>query len=95
MLVNNLNDSLKKMKLFLRDSYGVKKIGYFGSYVRGEQTEKSDIDLLVEFSKPIGLRFVELKEHLERELGKNVDLVTTKALKPQLREAILNEVIYL
>ncbi len=67
----------------------------FGSLARGEATEESDIDLLVEFSKPIGLlRFVALKRLLgEVVLGRPVDLVTPKALKPQLRDWILKEAI--
>ena len=78
----------------LFERYGVSAVSLFGSVARGESTEESDIDLLVEFSRPIGLlRFVELKRILEEVFGRSVDLVTPKALKPQLRDRILKEAI--
>ncbi len=78
----------------LFERYGVSAVSLFGSVARGESTEESDIDLLVEFSRPIGLlRFVELKRILEEVFGRTVDLVTPKALKPQLRDRILKEAI--
>jgi len=78
----------------LLDRYGISAISLFGSVARGEATEESDIDLLVEFSQPIGLlQFVELKRLLEEFLGRPVDLVTPKSLKPQLRDRILKEAI--
>jgi predicted nucleotidyltransferase len=70
----------------------VEKIGVFGSYLRNEQTELSDIDILVEFKKPVGFEFLDLKEYLETLFQKPVDLVTTKALKPIIKESIMNEV---
>ncbi|MDQ0298438.1 putative nucleotidyltransferase [Salibacterium salarium] len=90
----NIDQRLKLIKPVLQEKYHVSKIGYFGSYAREEQTKESDIDILVEFSKPIGLEFISLKEYLEQELNLKVDLVTVKALKPQLKEAVLKEVIY-
>ncbi|MFZ4450790.1 nucleotidyltransferase family protein [Salibacterium aidingense] len=90
----NIDQRLKRIKPVLQEKYHVSKIGYFGSYAREKQTDESDIDLLVEFSKPIGLEFVSLKEYLEQELNRKVDLVTERALKPQLKESILREVIY-
>jgi len=62
--------------------------------VRGEESESSDVDILVTFSEPIGWEFVDLKEYLEEILEKRVDLVSIGALKPQLREDILKEVVY-
>ncbi|WP_026700541.1 nucleotidyltransferase family protein [Salibacterium aidingense] len=90
----NIDQRLKRIKPVLQEKYHVSKIGYFGSYAREKQTEESDIDILVEFSKPIGLEFVSVKEYLEQELNRKVDLVTERALKPQLKESILREVIY-
>ncbi len=78
----------------LFERYGVSAVSLFGSVARGEPTEESDIDLLVEFSRPIGLlQFVELKRILEEVFERSVDLVTPKALKPQLRDRILKEAI--
>lgn len=80
---------------FLRDTYYVGGIGVFGSVARGEEMEASDIDLLVEFLKPISFfKFIELEEYLSQITGKKVDLVTKNALKPTMREDILKEVVY-
>ena len=89
-----IKEILKKYKPSLREKFKVKEIGIFGSYVHGEQSEKSDVDILVEFYAPIGWEFIDLKEFLEEILGKRVDLVTVKALKPQLRDRILKEVAF-
>jgi len=83
---------LKEQKEYLSDKYFVEKIGIFGSYSRDEQTEKSDIDILVEFNRPVGFEFLDLKEYLESLFQKPVDLVTTNALKPLIKDNIMNEV---
>ncbi len=89
-----IENKLRKLKPFLHQRYFVEKIGYFGSYARNEQNEKSDIDILVSFQKPIGWEFFDLQEFLERELGIKVDLVSEKALKEQLKQIILKTVKY-
>jgi predicted nucleotidyltransferase len=94
MNVKTIDQLLREIKPFLKEKYKVGKIGYFGSYARGEQTEESDIDILVEFSEPIGLEFVELKFYLEKILELKVDIVTPNALKPVLKDSILQEVIF-
>jgi predicted nucleotidyltransferase len=67
----------------------------FGSYVRGEADKNSDIDVLVEFSEPIGLfKFIDLEDYLSKLLGAKVDLVTKKALKPRIGSHILEEAVY-
>ncbi|TDQ37673.1 nucleotidyltransferase family protein [Aureibacillus halotolerans] len=90
-----LEQRLKTNKSFLSDTFHVQKVGYFGSYARGEQNAISDIDILVELSKPIGWKLADLHDFLEDLLDAKVDLVTVNALKPQLKEQILKEVIYL
>jgi uncharacterized protein len=75
----------------LREEYAVKEIGLFGSYARGVATKKSDVDLLVEFDRPVGWEFLTLKIFLEDKLGVEVDLVTRNALKETLRESILED----
>ena len=89
-----IEKTLKRLKPFLMEKFKVKKIGIFGSYVRGEASEDSDVDILVEFHEPIGWEFIDFKEILEEMLGKKVDIVTVRALKPQLRDKILKEVVY-
>ena len=92
--LKEIEETLKRHKPFLREKFKVKEIGIFGSYVRAEVSEKSDVDILVVFSEPIGWEFIDLKEFLEEILGKEVDLVTIRALKPQLKDKILEEVVY-
>lgn len=78
----------------LLDSYCVRSISVFGSVARGEAAEGSDVDLLVEFTRPVGLlHFVRLKRALEELLGRRVDLATPRSLKPQLHERILREAV--
>jgi predicted nucleotidyltransferase len=87
--------SLKNLKGEVAKEYSVKTIGVFGSVARNEQTGKSDIDLLVEFSKPVGfVTFMRLENFLSERLGKQVDLVTSDSLKPVIRQDVLAEVIY-
>jgi len=93
--LRTISKDLNKYMPELKEKYKVKEIGIFGSYARGEQRKTSDIDILIEFSEPIGWEFVDLKESLESILHTNVDLVTVSALKPQLKDRILQEVVYL
>lgn len=87
--------SLKKLKGEVSREYSVKTIGVFGSVARDEQTGTSDIDLLVEFSKPVGfVTFMRLENFLSEQLGNRVDLVTSDSLKPVIRQDVLAEVIY-
>ena len=72
--------------------YSVRKIGLFGSYVRGEQKKRSDIDFLVEFEQPTFDNFMELVFSLEKYLGRKVDIVTEGSLSPYIRPYIEKEV---
>jgi predicted nucleotidyltransferase len=81
---------------YFTDKYKVKSLGIFGSYVRGEQKKRSDLDVLVEFSEPISLlQYVALERELGERTGKKVDLVMKKTLKPRIRKYILDEVRYI
>ncbi len=78
----------------LTQEYNISYLGIFGSYIRGEQKENSDLDILVEFSKePDLLEFIGLKQELSEILGVEVDLVMKNALKPKIGKRILEEVI--
>lgn len=90
----DIENKLKELKPFLLKKYFVEKIGYFGSYSRNEQNQKSDLDILVSFTKPLGWEFFDLQEYLENELNLKVDLVSEKAIKEQLKEIILKSVKY-
>lgn len=73
----------------------VRSLSLFGSVARDEAVPGSDIDLLVEFSEPVGMfEFLEVKAYLEALLGAKVDLVTPGALKPRLKERIMREVVH-
>jgi len=91
----DIEAKLYELKPILADKFSVSKIGYFGSYATGDQTEKSDLDLLVEFSKPIGWEFFTLEKFLEKEFGISIDLVTKEALKERIKSLILNQVKYI
>ncbi|MBA3074718.1 MAG: nucleotidyltransferase family protein [Anaerolineae bacterium] len=72
--------------------HGVKSLAVFGSVARGEATESSDLDMLVEFVRPVGLfEFIRLKKFLEDLTGCKVDLVTQDALHPAMRDSTLKE----
>lgn len=83
-------EDVKRKILPILEHYGVKKAGLFGSIVRGELREDSDIDILVEIEKDISLLdFVEFKLEIEEKLGRKVDLVEYGAIKPLLKDIIL------
>jgi uncharacterized protein len=85
---------LKRQKRTLK-KFGVASLSVFGSAARNRIRKNSDVDLLVEFDQPVGLfEFARLKLHLEKVLGRRVDLVTPEALRKELREQILREAIH-
>jgi predicted nucleotidyltransferase len=87
---------LEKNKEAIQEQFDIKSLGIFGSYAKGHSSKKSDIDMLVEFSKtPTMFKFIQLERKLSQILGIKVDLVTRKALKPLIKEHILQETIFL
>ena len=93
----DIKSKIERLKPVLRERYQVKTIGFIGSYARGEQTQKSDIDILVEFVEGNSVDlfdFIELEDFLAKQLGIKVDLATKKALKPLIKDQILKETIY-
>jgi predicted nucleotidyltransferase len=92
--IEQLKKSLASYKRELKEKYHVKQLGIFGSYVRGEESQASDLDIMVELEEPIGLEFVTLAEELESLLGLKVDLISVNAVKPRMMECIKEELIY-
>lgn len=93
--LEEIKQKISEHKEILKEKYAVKEIGIFGSYIRGECEETSDLDILVEFNKPIDFfKFLDLEEYLEGLLNVKVDLVMKKVLKPAIGKCILNEVVY-
>jgi uncharacterized protein len=95
LLQSDIEVKLKNLLPLLISEYQVRRIGYFGSYATGMQDDESDIDILVEFSQPCGWKFFSLEKLLEDQLGKEVDLVTTSAIKTQLKDSILKQVKFI
>lgn len=85
---------IQKNKLYLVNKYNLKSIALFGSITRNEANEKSDVDILVDFEKPIGLEFILLADELEKILDAKIDLVTLKAIKPKMFEIIKQDLLY-
>lgn len=86
---------LASAKAELQNRFRVRSLALFGSYARNQQTEKSDVDVLVEVDPSIGLGFVSLAEELERRLQQRVDLVSSRAVKPNRRRFIEADLIYI
>ncbi len=72
---------LRKSYPYLMAKYGVKRLGLFGSYAKDEQSEDSDVDLVAEFERPIGLSFIEFAEYIEKILGKKADILTPEGIR--------------
>ncbi len=83
---------------FLKKEFGIKKIGIFGSFIKGAQKEDSDIDIIVEFEKSIGLAFMDLAEYLENLFNKKVEILTPEGIRSirvkKIAQKISNSVIY-
>lgn len=90
-------DFLRQNRIFLLDRYNITRIGLFGSFAREEQTETSDVDLLIaieEGTKNIHDLKLSLKNYLSEAFGRNVDLAREKYLKPYAKKHILKDVLY-
>ena len=92
--LSEISDVLQSRMPELRRSYGVRGLGVFGSYATGQAGQSSDLDLLVEFDRPPTLfQFVRLGRELSQLVGVKVDLVMKSALKPEIGEHILRQVV--
>ena len=92
--LNDIRTTLHNNKQRLSEKYGMSTLAIFGSFRRGQEREDSDIDILVDFQKPIGIEFIDLAEELEILLHNKVDLVSLKGIKPQYYKHIENELTY-
>lgn len=80
----------------LQNEYFVSRIGVFGSFARDEATETSDVDILVEFKKVVGLfHFIDLQDRLSEIIGRRVDLGEPEALKPVIKDKVLQETVWI
>jgi len=90
----DIKNILLSHKQRLSSKYGLSNLAIFGSYARNQQTEESDLDILVEFNRPIGLEFIDLADELEQILKLKVDLVSKKGLKDRHLKSIEKELEY-
>ena len=90
----HIMDFLKANKDEIAKRFSVRRIGLFGSHIRGEATVKSDVDILVEMDNPTFDHYMDLKFYLEEGLGRPVDLVLADSVKPRLKPIINREVVY-
>ena len=92
--LSDIKKILRRNKPYLKKKYNINEIGIFGSYSRGDQKLRSDIDLMVDLTKPLGFEFVDLSLELEGMLNHKVDLVSKNAVKKRLYDEIKKEIIY-
>lgn len=94
----NIFALLRSNLTYIQDDFGVKNLAVFGSWAKGNPSETSDIDLIVEFNKPIGLKFMDLIDYLENSLKMKVDLLTPAGINSirneSIKKSILENVIY-
>ncbi len=94
--VEEVKAILRKHKAEVVQKYRVREIGIFGSFVRGQQKRRSDVDILVEYDEiPDLFEFINLERYLQRLLRKKIDLVRKGAIRPELKDKILREVVYI
>ncbi len=92
--LNEIKSNLTSHKQELCSEYPIQSIAIFGSYARREQTENSDLDIMVEFNDKIGIRFIDLAEEIEKITGLKVDLVSRKGIKNKYFNSISTDLIY-
>lgn len=92
--LSSIRKKLKQVKPHLVSKYHIDTLGLFGSIVRSDFTAKSDIDILVDFSRPIGVEFIDLANELESILNRSVDLVSKAGIKPGNFREIQPEILY-
>ena len=94
--LNEIRRILSAQKQSLCEKYQITELGVFGSYARGEQTEDSDIDIVVDYeTAPTLIMLVELRDYLSQLFDLRVDVVTKNGLKSRIRDRVLDEVIYI
>jgi len=89
---NEVMAIIKRELPYLMKNFGVKKIGLFGSFARGNPEADSDVDILVDFEKPIGLKFMDLADYLEQILGRKVDILTPEGIRSIRIKEIAQEI---
>ena len=92
--LQNILQILRQHKPELQRKYPISRLGVFGSYARGEATEKSDIDIAVEINGPMGLSFVAMADEIEELFGIKTDVVPKRSIKPQYLSYVEKNIVY-
>ena len=92
--LNDIKQILKQIKPEIVQKYHVHTIGIFGSAVRDDFSPVSDVDIIVDFNRPVGIEFIDLADYIETQLQKKVDLVSRNGIKNKYFEAIRGEIVY-
>lgn len=92
MADKDIVEIIREQVPYLIENFGVKRIGLFGSFARGNPEADSDVDILVDFEKPIGLKFMDLADYLEQILGRKVDILTPEGLRSIRIKEIAQEI---
>lgn len=92
--LENVKNQLKQLLPELSERFYVDHIGLFGSIVRNDFNNQSDIDIIVNFSQPVGIEFIDLADFLESHLKRKIDLISTKGIKPNYLSEIEKDIIY-
>ncbi len=94
LTLQNILQTLRLHMPELKQKYPIGKMGVFGSYARGEATEKSDIDIAIEITGPMGLNFVAMADEIEMLLGTKTDVVPMRSIKPQYLQFVEKDIVY-
>ncbi len=92
--LNNLKQQLARLKPQLVEQFGVHTLGLFGSVVRADFSPASDVDIIVEFSRPVGVEFIDLGDFLEKVIQRKVDLVSRRGVKESYLKTFEKEIVY-
>jgi len=92
--LSEIKQVLKQLKPELTQRFHVQSLGLFGSVVRDDFSPSSDIDIIVDFDRPVGIEFIDLAQYIEQRLRKKVDLVSRKGVKDKYFKAIEREIVY-
>jgi hypothetical protein len=92
--LQTIQQKLQAAKPALSERYHINSMGLFGSMVRNDYTDDSDIDIIVEFNQPVGIEFIDLANELENMFQRRVDLVSRAGIKPQYLQHIQPEIVY-
>jgi predicted nucleotidyltransferase len=92
--LSKIKQVLQQLKPELSRRFHVQSLGLFGSVVRDDFSPSSDIDIIVDFNRPVGIEFIDLADYIEQHLQKKVDLVSRRGVKDKYFKAIEREIVY-